>query len=114
LTRLGDAPRWKFILAAYGRSAFDVLALGLCFTLFHHPIPIGTLFVGYGLTLMLSGMASLPGGVGIADASIPIIFAGLGVPGAVALAAGLTYRLMAYWLVRFVGFVSWQVLESGK
>jgi uncharacterized protein (TIRG00374 family) len=114
LNRLGDAPRWKFILAAYGRSAFDVLALGLCFTLFHHPIPIGTLFVGYGLTLMLSGMASLPGGVGIADASIPIIFAGLGVPGAVALAAGLTYRLMAYWLVRFVGFISWQVLESGK
>lgn len=114
LNRLGNAPRWKFIMAAYGRVAFDVVTLGVCFVLFHHPLPIGTLFVGYGLTLLLSGVASLPGGLGLADASIPVIFAGLGVPGAVALAAGLTYRLMAYWLVRFIGFVSWQLLETGK
>lgn len=112
LAELGQAPRWKFILAAYGRVTLDVITLGLCFYLFRHPLPIGTLFVGYGLTVLISGVASLPGGLGLADASIPVIFAGLGVPGAVALAAGLTYRLMAFWLVRFIGFVSWQVLEA--
>ena len=114
LSKLGNAPRWKFILAAFARMALDIATLGLCFTLFHHPLAVGTLFVGYGLTLMLSGLASVPGGLGIADASIPVIFVGLGVPAAVALAAGLTYRLISYWLVRFIGFVSWQVLESGK
>jgi uncharacterized protein (TIRG00374 family) len=114
LNQLGQAPRWKFVLAAFVRVAFDVITLGLCFVLFQHPLPVGTLFVGYGLTLLISGLASLPGGLGLADASFPVIFAGLGVPGAVALAAGLTYRLMAYWLVRFIGFISWQILESGN
>jgi uncharacterized protein (TIRG00374 family) len=112
LKRLGKAPRWKFILAAFGRVTLDVVTLGLCFVLFQHQLPLGTLFVGYGITLLISGLASVPGGLGLADASIPVIFASLGVPGAVALAAGLTYRLIAYWLVRFIGFVSWQVLES--
>jgi uncharacterized protein (TIRG00374 family) len=114
LDQLGKAPRWKFVLAAFGRVALDVVTLGLCFVLFQHPLPVGTLFVGYGLTLLISGLASLPGGLGLADASIPVIFASLGVPGAVALAAGLTYRLLAYWLVRFIGFASWQFLESEK
>lgn len=114
LKQLGKAPRWKFILAAFGRVTLDVVTLGMCFVLFQNPLPLGTLFVGYGLTVLISGLASLPGGLGLADASIPVIFASLGVPGAVALAAGLTYRLMAYWMVRFIGFVSWQVLESGN
>jgi uncharacterized protein (TIRG00374 family) len=112
LNQLGQAPRWKFILAAYGRVTLDMITLGLCFVLFKHPIPIGTLFVGYGLILLISGLSSLPGGLGLAEASIPVIFAGLGVPGAVALAAGLTYRLTTYWLVRFIGFISWQILET--
>jgi hypothetical protein len=36
------------------------------------------------------------------------------VAGSVALAAGLTYRLIAFWLLRFIGFISWQLLESKK
>jgi uncharacterized membrane protein YbhN (UPF0104 family) len=35
----------------------------------------------------------------------------MAVPGAVSLAAGLTFRLITYWLMRFIGFISWQVLE---
>jgi uncharacterized membrane protein YbhN (UPF0104 family) len=46
------------------------------------------------------------------DAIVPVIFSWISVPGSVALAAGLTYRLIAFWLVRFVGFISWQVLEN--
>lgn len=114
LNQLGKTPRWMFFLAAFGRVTLDILTLGLCFVLFQHPLPVGTLFVGYGMTLLVSGLASLPGGLGLADASLPVIFASLGVPGAVALAAGLTYRLMAYWSVRFIGFISWQFLESEK
>jgi len=46
------------------------------------------------------------------DAFVPVIFSWLNVPGAVAIAAGLTYRLIAFWLVRFVGFISWVFLEA--
>jgi hypothetical protein len=43
---------------------------------------------------------------------VPVVFSGLGVAGSVALTAGLTYRLIAFWLLRFVGFLNWQILES--
>jgi uncharacterized membrane protein YbhN (UPF0104 family) len=48
------------------------------------------------------------------EALVPVIFSRLGVPGAIALAAGLTYRLIAFWLVRFVGYISWLILERKK
>ena len=114
LVQLQYVPRWKFLLAAYGRVALDVTTLGTCFFLFRQPVSPGTVLTGYGLILVVSGLASLPGGLGLADASVPVIFARLGVPGPVALAAGLTYRLIAFWLLRFVGFLSWQYLESRK
>jgi uncharacterized protein (TIRG00374 family) len=88
-----------------------VASLGVCFALFNFAIPIGVLLTGYGLTLLLSALASLPGGLGLADFSLAVIYARLGVPGGVAVAAGLSYRLIAFWLIRFIGFVTWQVLE---
>ena len=99
-------------MAAYGKVVLDVLTMGACFYMFHYPIPPATLFVGYGLTLTLSGLTALPGGLAMTDAFVPVIFSWLNVPGAVAIAAGLTYRLIAFWLVRFVGFISWVFLEA--
>ena len=112
LGQLQYIPRWKYIFAAYARVALDVATLGACFMIFRNPVQPGTLLTGYGLILVASGMAALPGGLGLADASVPVIFSGLGVAGSVALAAGLTYRLIAFWLLRFIGFFSWQILES--
>jgi uncharacterized protein (TIRG00374 family) len=107
-----DVPVWKFVVATSGKVVLDVATLGAAFMLFGYAIPPGTLFVGYGLILAVSGIAALPGGIGMADAYIPVLLTWFGVPGAVALTAGLVYRLIAYWLVRFVGFFSWQFLES--
>ena len=102
----------KLVLAAYGKVILDVLTLGVCFYLFRYAISPPTLFLGYGLILTFSGSSALPGGAGMTDAFVPVLFSWISVPGAVALAAGLTYRLIAFWLVRFVGFISWQVLEN--
>lgn len=102
---------WKFPLTAYAKVILDVLTLGVCFRLFGYSISLDTLLIGYGLILTLSGVSALPGGLVMTDALAPVIFSRLGVPGAVALAAGLTYRLIAFWLVRFVGYISWLILE---
>jgi uncharacterized protein (TIRG00374 family) len=111
LTQFKDVPVWKFGMAAYGRVGLDIATLELCFLMFHQVVTPGTLVIGYGLILMLSGLASLPGGLGVADISIPIIFTRMGVDASVAIAAGLTYRLIAFWLLRFIGFINWQALE---
>lgn len=105
---------WKFPISAYGKVTLDVLTLGVCFRLFGYTISPETLLVGYGLILTLSGVSALPGGMVMTEALAPVIFSRLGVPGAVALAAGLTYRLVAFWLVRFVGYFSWLILERKK
>lgn len=105
---------WKFPISAYGKVILDVLTLGVCFRLFGYTISPETLLVGYGLILTLSGVSALPGGMVMTEALAPVIFSRLGVPGAVALAAGLTYRLVAFWLVRFVGYFSWLILERKK
>lgn len=112
LIAMKKMPRWKFWIAAYGKVIFDIACLGTCFYLFGYQIPVGTLITGYGAIILLSGLASLPGGLGVADASTPIVFAGLGVQGSIALAAGLAYRLIAFWLLRFIGFISWHALEA--
>jgi uncharacterized protein (TIRG00374 family) len=101
----------RFPLSAYGKVILDVVTLGVCFRMFGYSIDPATLLVGYGLILTLSGVSALPGGLVMTEAFIPVIFSRLGVPGSVAIAAGLTYRLIAFWLVRFVGYISWLVLE---
>ncbi len=113
LFRLQRIPLWKFLAAAVGRVTLDIATLGACFLFFGYSIPPATLLIGYSLILIASGLAALPGGLGMADLSIPALFLRLGVGGAVALSAGLTYRLLAFWLVRFIGFLAWQLLEGG-
>ena len=104
----------KFPISAYGKVILDVVTLGVCFRMFGYTIHPATLLVGYGLILTLSGVSALPGGLVMTEAFIPVIFSRLGVPGSVAIAAGLTYRLIAFWLVRFVGYITWLVLERRK
>jgi uncharacterized protein (TIRG00374 family) len=112
LKELREVPRWAFFVAAAGRILLDVGTLGACFALLGHLIRPDILLIGYGLIMVISSLAILPGGLGLADVSLPVVFNRLGVPGSLALAAGLTYRLLAFWLVRFIGFVSWQLLEG--
>ena len=79
---------------------------------FTYSVPLGILLTGYGLMLALSGLGALPGGLGMADLSLAVVYARLGAPGAVAVAAALAYRLIAFWLLRFIGFITWRILEA--
>jgi len=112
LSQLKRIPQIFLFGMAVGRVVLDVATLGACFIAFRYTISFGILRIGYGLVLVLSGLAALPGGLGLVDASLAVIFARLGAPGAVAVAAALSYRLIAFWLIRFIGFVSWQILEA--
>jgi uncharacterized protein (TIRG00374 family) len=111
IIQLGQTRRWPFLLTAGTRVLLDVATLGVCLAIFHYNMPIGALLTAYGLTLVMSGLAALPGGLGLAELSLAVIYAKLGAPGSVAVAAALSYRLIAFWLIRFVGFITWQVLE---
>ena len=112
LANLRRASPIPFLVLSFTRVTLDVATLGACFLAFSYGIKPGTLITGYGIMLAASGLAALPGGLGMAEASLAVIYARLGAPGAVAIAAALAYRLIAFWLVRFIGFINWQVLEE--
>jgi len=112
LRELSRLPRWKFAAAIAGRILLDVATLGACFAGLGRLVRPDILLIGYGLILVISVLSVVPGGLGLADVSLPVVFTRLGVSGSLALAAGLVYRLLAFWLIRFVGFVGWQVLET--
>jgi uncharacterized protein (TIRG00374 family) len=114
LARMRQVPLRSFWLASGAHVALDVASLWACFAAFDYLMPAGTLLTGYGLMLALSGLAALPGGLGLADASLAVIFARLNAPGAVALAGALLYRLMAFWLLRLIGLLTWQLLEARR
>jgi glycosyltransferase 2 family protein len=105
-------PLWLAFVFTLMRVVLDVASLGACFIAFNYVVPLGILLTGYGLMLALSSLSALPGGLGMADLSLAVVYARLGAPGAVAVAAALAYRLIAFWLLRFIGFVTWQVLEA--
>jgi uncharacterized protein (TIRG00374 family) len=98
-------------LSSYAKVILDVATLGAAFYMFDYPISASDLLIGYGLILLSSGSAALPGGLGLTEAYVPVIFLWLGVPAPVALAAGLVYRLIAFWFVRFIGYFCWRALE---
>jgi uncharacterized protein (TIRG00374 family) len=112
LLKLRSVPRWKFVAATSGRILLDVVTLGACFGALGHLIRPDILMLGYGLLMLISALTILPGGLGLADVSLPVVFSRFGVPGSVALAAGLTFRLLGFWMSRFIGFIAWQVLEG--
>jgi uncharacterized protein (TIRG00374 family) len=114
LRELARLPRWKFAVAAAGRILLDVATLGACFAGLGRLVRPDILLIGYGLILVISVLSIVPGGLGLADVSLPVVFNRLGVPGSLALAAGLAYRLLAFWLIRVVGFFGWQVLETAS
>jgi uncharacterized protein (TIRG00374 family) len=101
-----------FLFFSFSRVILDVATLGICFVAFSYPLQLGVLVTGYGLMLALSGLGAVPGGLGLAEASAAGIYARLGAPGAVAIAAALAFRLITFWLIRFVGFINWQIMEA--
>jgi len=108
LRRMSPLP---FLSSALLRISLDVACLYFSFRAFGYSLSIGTLFTAFGLSIVLGILSFLPGGLGVTEASLTMIFATLGVPVPTALVAVLAYRLIAFWLPRLVGLFAWMRLE---
>jgi uncharacterized membrane protein YbhN (UPF0104 family) len=71
---------------------------------------LATTLLVYMLTLMVALVGPLPGGIGIADASLGALLVANGVPGPSAAAAVIAFRLLDLWIPLFVGAAAgaWQ------
>lgn len=90
---------------AFMNVIFDILTLYFLFIAAGEKINPGVLLAGYGLPQLLGKMAFiLPGGVGVVESSMAVLYSGLGVPQATTVVVVLSYRLISFWIPSLAGF----------
>jgi putative heme transporter len=65
----------------------------------------------YAVGQLGSSVPILPSALGVAEGSLTLALVGVGVRPADAVAAGLTYRFISFWLQLPVGWVVWMELR---
>jgi uncharacterized protein (TIRG00374 family) len=83
---------------------FDMLTLYILFGAFGHTVSLSVLFVGYGLPLLFGKVGFLPGGLGIVEGTMAVLYRGFGVPNPTLVVVILAYRLLSFWLPTLLGF----------
>lgn len=106
----------KAALSSYAGWVFDILAIYTIFlSIPETHIHISLLIVTYTLS-MISGWLPLflPGGLGIVDGTMALLFIYGGVPAESAILATMLYRLSSYWFNTMLGaFYLYGSLKSG-
>jgi uncharacterized protein (TIRG00374 family) len=93
------------VFGAFLNVAFDILTLYFLFLAAGQNISLGVLLAGYGLPLLLGKVAFIiPGGVGVVESSMAVLYNGLGVPQATTVIVVLGYRVISFWLPSLAGF----------
>jgi glycosyltransferase 2 family protein len=93
------------MVGAFLNVAFDMLTLYFLFVAAGENVSLGVLLAGYGLPLLLGKVAFiLPGGVGVVESSMAVLYNGLGVPPATTVVVVLGYRLISFWIPSLIGF----------
>lgn len=75
---------------------FTILILHTSFLAIREALPFGQTIVGFSVGIVLSFLSLIPGGLGVMEGSMSAIFAGMGVPFEVAVAAALLFRTIYY------------------
>lgn len=85
--------------------AFDVLAAYSVFIAIDYHISLSLLIVVYTIAMIAGMLPLLPGGLGVVDGAMALLYISSGVPAGVAMLSTLTYRMIAYWLNTIIGAV---------
>ena len=104
---LGNGKWRRPLLGAIANLAFDMLTLYFLFLAAGQNVSLGVLFAGYGLPFILARVAFLfPGGLGVVEGGMLVIYDSLQVPNAVSVVVILGYRLLSFWLPSLLGFAA--------
>jgi putative heme transporter len=93
------------------RLIVEGISFAACLYAFGLFPPPGILLLLYTLTLAVNTLGAIPGGVGVAELSLSVLFVQFGMDLEVAITVALLYRLTGYWLPRLAGGLSWLWME---
>ncbi|AKM82573.1 MAG: hypothetical protein UT28_C0001G0793 [Berkelbacteria bacterium GW2011_GWE1_39_12] len=90
----------------------DIACFYFVFLSFGYHISWGVLIFGYGAASLL-GMASfIPGGLGVVEGTMGLMYSGLGVPSSLALMSILVFRFFSFWI--WIPFGLYSFISMGK
>jgi len=93
-------------LSEFLEKIVGALALAAVVAAFGASVPFTALiFVSVG-TGLLAGLAPVPGGIGVAEATMTALLTGVGLPAEQAFSIAVTYRLVTSYLPPVIGFFS--------
>ena len=93
-------------------TLFDMATLYLFFIAAGYSIHPGILLAGYSLSYLFGRYAFIvPGGAGIIEAGMVVIFTNLGISSNVSVVVVLGYRFLSFWLPSLLGFPTMLYLQ---
>lgn len=90
----------------------DIACLYFVFLSFGFSIGLGILIFGYCVATLLGNLSFIPGGMGVTEGTMVLIFSSLGVEPTVALTAVLVFRLFSFWMWIPIGLYSFLALQK--
>jgi uncharacterized membrane protein YbhN (UPF0104 family) len=90
---------------------FDAACLAMAFLAVGAKVPWRILPLAYGVTQLAASVPITPGGLGIVEGGLTIVLVAAGGAQANTIAAVLVYRLISYWSLLPLGWLSWAVLR---
>lgn len=101
----------KAILAGILYWLGDIICFYFVFLSFGYHIHFGVLLFGYGVGTLAGLISFIPGGLGVTEGSLGLVYSGLGVPFAIAFTTILVFRFFSFWIWVPVGLVSYLTLR---
>lgn len=92
----------------------DITCFYFVFQAFNYNIHWGILIFGYCSATLLGMISFIPGGLGVVETSMGLIYTGLGVPGSLAVIAVLVFRFFSFWVWIPFGLYSYISLSKKK
>ena len=89
----------------------DITCFYFVFLSFGFQISWGVLVFGYGVATLLGMISFLPGGLGVTEGTLALIYSGLSVPSPLALMSILVFRFFSFWLWIPFGLYSYLSLK---
>ena|SRR6202167_2375371 len=108
---LSNGAAVSVVLMATALWLMDFVILICCFGAVHAAIPWSGVLLAFGVAQIVASLPLVPGGIGLVEGSLAVILVAYGAKKIPALAVVLVYRLLTFWLVIIVGWVSIGVIE---
>jgi putative heme transporter len=111
LARMREIPlstrsSFEIVLIAAGVWFADFGCLVCSFGAVHAPIPWNGVLLAYGVAQVVGSLPIVPGGFGIIEGSLAVILMQYGAGRVSALSAALVYRIISFWLVIAIGWIT--------